>query len=490
MASLPPSAGPSPGLPLPGELFEGKYRIERRIGTGGMGVVLAALHVHLNERVAIKILHPGAANDDLARARFLREGQAAVRIRSEHVARVLDFGLHEETPYLVFEYLAGHDLADVLRSGGPLEPEVAVGYALQVCEALAVAHAQGIIHRDIKPSNLFLMTRPDGTPCVKVLDFGISKLAGSSGQAALTGTTSAIGTPMYMSPEQMRSSPSIDHRTDIWSLGIVLHELVTGAPPYDADTVPELCTMVLERPTPRLRDTLPSAPVALEALIGRCLEKNVARRFADVRELAWALAEVAPASARVYAEKIERILAAVPRAPLSTADTLPSTPLGNRAMALSDEPQSVDQAPVPVRRRRARLATAALLVAVGATAALMGQRAVTAPGKTAAAHGAAETIATAATATATVTATATATATMAVATAPATALGSVSASAAAPPSSPPPARTRPARPTATAAPPTASSRVPAPAPAASTPPASTPTAPPASSAPRATDRQG
>ena len=167
----------TPALPVPiGEIVAGKYRIERVLGQGGMGVVVAAMHEQLRQRVAIKMLLPEAKASPNAVARFLREARAAAAIHGEHVARVLDVGeLAEGAPYIVLEYLEGEDLARVLRDGGPLSVEVAVGYVLQACEAIAEAHAAGIVHRDLKPSNLFLARRPDGSPLVKVLDFGISK---------------------------------------------------------------------------------------------------------------------------------------------------------------------------------------------------------------------------------------------------------------------------------------------------------------------------
>src|SRR5450631_1475295 len=187
-------------LPVPvGELVAGKYRVERVIGRGGMGVVVAAMHEKLRQRVAIKMLLPEARASQNALTRFLREARAAASIRGEHVARVLDVGeLEEGAPYIVMEYLEGRDLAAILADGGPLPPEEAVGYLLQACEAIAEAHGAGIIHRDLKPSNIFLTLRPDGTPLVKVLDFGISKaLLATAGEGTLTTASSFVGSPIY-----------------------------------------------------------------------------------------------------------------------------------------------------------------------------------------------------------------------------------------------------------------------------------------------------
>src|SRR3954470_13666053 len=208
-----------------GEILAGKYRVERVLGVGGMGVVVAATHLQLDERVAIKFLVPDALSSDEAVARFAREARAAVKIKSEHVARVIDVGtLDNGAPYMVMEYLEGGDLSRVLQAQGPLPVEDAVEYVLQACEAIAHAHVLGIVHRDLKPANLFLTKRNDGSQSVKVLDFGISKvLSGNSGasssDAAMTRTRAVMGSPLYMSPEQMTSTRDVDGRTDIWALG-------------------------------------------------------------------------------------------------------------------------------------------------------------------------------------------------------------------------------------------------------------------------------
>mgnify|MGYP001062724726 FL=1 len=218
----------------PGDLLAGKYRIERVLGRGGMGVVVSAVHEALDERVALKFLLPEALANQEAVQRFLREARAAVKIRSEHVARVTDVGtLESGAPYMVMEYLDGVDLARYLESRGPLPVPEAVEYMLQACEALAEAHALGIVHRDLKPANLFRIERVDGTPSIKLLDFGISKVIAH--QVALTQTSSMLGSPLYMAPEQMTSSKHVDARADVWALGIILFELVTGEPPFQGD---------------------------------------------------------------------------------------------------------------------------------------------------------------------------------------------------------------------------------------------------------------
>jgi serine/threonine-protein kinase len=301
----------------PGQILAGKYRVERVLGEGGMGIVLAAHHLHLDKRVALKFLRPEvAANRELV-ARFSNEARSAAKIQSEHVARVLDVGvLDDGSPYMVMEYLEGTDLAGLIKQRGSIPGPEAIEYVLQACEALAEAHVAGIVHRDLKPANLFLTRRADGSPCVKVLDFGISKAALSNDGAgqALTQTAAVLGSPSYMAPEQLKSARQADPRTDVWALGIILHELMTGECAFRADTVPELYVSILQAPPIALRQRLPSAPPALEAALLRCLEKDPARRHASVGELALALAEFAPARAQPSVERIATITGAV-RAP-------------------------------------------------------------------------------------------------------------------------------------------------------------------------------
>ncbi len=321
------------GVPAPGDVFAGKYRIEGVLGVGGMGAVLAARHLHLDERVAIKVMLPEVADDGATSVRFLREARAAVKIKSEHVAKVLDFGqLDGGQPYIVMEYLVGEDLAAALERRGRLPVRDTVDYLLQACEALGQAHALGIVHRDLKPGNLFLTTRDDGTPCVKVLDFGISKATTQDGSLAsltLTKTQSVVGSPMYMAPEQMRSNQALDARTDIWSLGVVAYELLTGRLPFDAQTMPELCAMVLQDPPPPLvRDDLPAG---LGAAVFRCLEKKPADRFANLAALAAAIAPFGSPSAADLALRISRIRK--PDGAASSAPTHSSSPLASTVAA-------------------------------------------------------------------------------------------------------------------------------------------------------------
>jgi serine/threonine-protein kinase len=301
------------GIPRVGEIFAEKYRIESVLGIGGMGVVLAATHIHLEERVAIKLLLPAIAQNPEYVARFLREGRAAIKIRSEHVGRMIDVGKPAEgSPYLVMEHLVGQDLARVLEQRGPLPIAVAVDYLLQACEALAEAHVMGTIHRDLKPGNLFLTTRPDGTECVKVLDFGISKVADGvtpSADYSMTKSTTLMGSPLYMSPEQLRSLRSVDCRTDIWALGVILFEMLAGAPPFEGDTLPDLSVKIIVTEPPLLRSKRPEAPAALEAIVSHCLEKEVTKRVPDVAALAAMLAPFGSIAAAGSLERINKVFA-------------------------------------------------------------------------------------------------------------------------------------------------------------------------------------
>jgi len=292
-----------------GDILAGKYRVEQVLGVGGMGVVVAAHHLHLDERVAIKFLLPEVARQGGEPvARFMREARAAAKIRSEHVGRVTDVGaLDDGTPFLVMEYLEGSDLSKILEQGGPLAVEDALDYVLQACEALAEAHAIGIVHRDLKPANLFLARRADGSPCIKVLDFGISKMNDIRGD--MTRTRATLGSPLYMSPEQLVSTGDVDARADLWSLGVILFELLTGKLPYEAETMPQLVAQVLQNAPARLRSLRADISVELDAVVMRCLQPAT-MRFQNIAELAGALAPFAPARAHISIQRVTRLFGA------------------------------------------------------------------------------------------------------------------------------------------------------------------------------------
>jgi serine/threonine protein kinase len=294
-----------------GEVLAGKYRVDKIIGSGGMGVVVLAHHLQLDERVAIKFLLPDALANKEAVTRFTREARAVVKIKNEHIVRVSDVGtLDNGSPYMVMEYLEGVDLSTLLQQRGRLPIADTADLVLQACEALADAHALRIVHRDLKPSNLFIVRRSDGSPCVKLIDFGISKMttAGTGGQdLGMTKTSTAMGSPLYMSPEQMVSSRDVDARTDIWALGIVLYELLAGTPPFSGETMPEVCIKIATFAHPPLRSARQDVPEALEAIVDRCLEKKREDRYPSIADLAAELAPFGSNDARASANRVARI---------------------------------------------------------------------------------------------------------------------------------------------------------------------------------------
>jgi serine/threonine protein kinase len=329
-----------------GELLAGKYRVESLLGEGGMGYVVSAIHGQLGQRVAVKLLAPELSQNPDACARFLREARAAVRIHSEHVARVVDVGeLDNGAPFMVMEFLSGNDLARELEARQQLEIGTAIDYVLQACEAVAEAHSIGLIHRDLKPANLFLTRRPDGSPLVKVLDFGISKAMtpeGSSEPAPnLTAAQSLLGSPAYMSPEQARRPRSVDARTDIWSFGVVLYEFLAGQTPFPGDVPLEVLTASGTDPMPSLTAVRPDVPRELEAVIAKCLEKKPEDRYQTVAEFATALGPFAPNSSIPSISRISGIL----RSSNPPAGAVVSATLRSNKSAIADSDTEV----MPVR---------------------------------------------------------------------------------------------------------------------------------------------
>lgn len=376
-----------------GSTVGGRYRIERALAEGGMGRVFAGQHLGLGEPVAIKLLKVERASPrDIAR--FEREARAAARIRGENVVRVLDVGFEEGRPYIVMELVDGVDLATHLKAHGPVEPALAVAYVLQACEALAEAHRLEVVHRDLKPSNLLLTRRPDGSPLIKVSDFGIAKVEGPA--TSLTETRDVLGSPKYMSPEQVREAHDVDVRSDVWSLGVTLYELLSDALPFDAFTAAGIIARIASDPPAPLDDG-PALDPALVAVVFRCLEKDRERRYRDVAELARALAPFSGVGGAASAERVEKILrrsiapARSPSAPdleRTAADTLESTtPLVSaaRPTALPVGVTSLDRAslvaPLPAApvkggaSSRGRVVVIAAIAAVTLGAAIVARRA-------------------------------------------------------------------------------------------------------------------
>ena len=292
----------SPTSPSPlrvGELLAGKYRVERVLGRSGMGVVYLAEHIALERQVAIKFLLAAADASGELRERFRREAKVLAKLETPHVVRVFDVGVIDSVgPYIVMEYLEGEDLAQILKRERSLSVERACALLFQAAKGLAAAHAEGIVHRDVKPGNLFVIRDEDGSDVVKVIDFGIAKMGDSiDGSHAITQTESLMGSPRYMSPEQLRDPMSTDARSDVWSLGITLYEALTGAPPFRGDSLPQLMFSILDEDAPPLALVLPRVPAGLQPVIDDALEKDRARRTGSASAFARSLAPFSGAAA-------------------------------------------------------------------------------------------------------------------------------------------------------------------------------------------------
>jgi len=352
------------GTPAVGEMVAGKYRIDRVLGRGGMGLVMAATHVQLQQRVALKFLRADMLENAQVVARFTREAQAAARIQGPHVARVLDVGeLPSGAPYMVMEYLDGEDLERTLRRRGALPIAEAVDILLEGAEAVAEAHTLGIVHRDLKPANLFLARYPGGREIVKVLDFGISKVQEPAGTPGLTQPAAMFGSPPYMAPEQVRSARAADPRSDIWSLGAVLYELLTLSVPFPADSYQaQFAAILLNEPTPA-RTVRPEVPALLDAAILRCLHKDPARRFQEVASLAFALAPFGSARSAEVPARIARVISTAatgrPASPTAMAEGAAPAPMSGPTHALSG-PATVTAAPTSAASVPARAQSGAV----------------------------------------------------------------------------------------------------------------------------------
>ena len=278
-----------------GTVVAGRYRVEGRLGVGGMGSVYSVEHVHTGQKLALKVLNPKLVENAVALERFRREARAPARIESDHVVKVTDADIAPElggAPFLVMELLQGETFEQLLGRTGKVQVAEALSYLRQIARALDKAHAIGIVHRDIKPENLFLTRRDDGTACVKLLDFGIAKLGAIEGSISKTAPGELLGTPLYMSPEQtLGKSDQISAKTDIWALGVIAHRLLTGSEPWTAEALPHLIAQIAYEPLPVPSQLGCALGPAYDAWFARCCARDPASRFGAASEAISALAD-------------------------------------------------------------------------------------------------------------------------------------------------------------------------------------------------------
>lgn len=354
------------GVPVgPGVVLAGKYRVERVLGQGGMGVVVAATQLDLGRLVALKFLLRSTTAGAEEVTRFLREARIVGRLRSEHVAGVYELGqLENGAPYMAMEYLEGMDLTRLLSEQGPLHFSEAAAFVRQACEAVGEAHSHGVVHRDLKPANLFRTTRPNGAALIKVLDFGISKsTAVTAAEQSMTKTTAVLGSPYYMSPEQLVRPKTLDLRTDVWSLGVILHELVTGKVPFDGETLADLALNIHHQQLPLIASLNPEVPAAYQAVVTRCLQKDRELRFASVLELSAAL-EACENSSVVRSAAHDELASAGPAPDLGVPPHGSTQPLSSSATAGGKTDGSWSEAIGVTRRSRSRVALIGTAVGV------------------------------------------------------------------------------------------------------------------------------
>jgi serine/threonine-protein kinase len=336
----------------PGSTIDGKYRVERVLGRGGMGVVVSAKHIELGQKVAIKVLREGVLESDEALQRFMQEARALARLESEHVVRVFDVGtLESGAPYMVMEHLNGSDLSALLKKRkAPLPVDETVGYVLEACTGLAEAHAVGIVHRDLKPGNLFRVQKADGTTQIKVLDFGIAKTAEGP---RLTSDRMVLGSPRYMSPEQLQTPRDVDQRTDIWALGAISYRLLADRPPFDGPDLDSTLDAILKGEFTPLPELVPGVPMALSEAIERCLTQDKHKRFFSVADLSRALAEFGPPGSKERVARIARLSGAPRPEDLGPKTTVPMKGIPEPTEKLgpslprAEVSLTVDEAPTP-----------------------------------------------------------------------------------------------------------------------------------------------
>jgi serine/threonine protein kinase len=362
----------APSLPHAGDIIADKYRVDGQLGEGGMAVIFAAHHLLLDKPIAVKLLSPDLPRLPQIIERFLTEARAAARVDSPNVARVMDVGvLVNGLPYMVMERLDGCDLEELLTLEKRLSIGDAVDYVLQALQGLAHAHTLGVVHRDLKPANLFLAHQADGTAIIKILDFGIARVDKTT---RVTQQGQAVGSPTYMSPEHIRNDEVVDHRTDIWAMGVVLYELLTGQPPIEEDGVGETLAAVLSKKAAPPRTLRPEIPPALDAAIMKCLEHDPAQRWSDVAKLAQAIAPFGTGACAALPAAIEQTMrqqlrrysgrAFLVRPPTPAAAMAPVRPAVS-ATSVTQEAVTEDSLPPELRPGRRKLW---MLLAVVATA--------------------------------------------------------------------------------------------------------------------------
>jgi serine/threonine protein kinase len=334
-----------------GDLIQNRYRILSAAATGGMGSVYVCDDTLLGRPVAVKLVHVDANPDSHLPERFFAEARISAQLESPHIARLYDYGVATNgEPYMVMEFVDGPDLFAVLQTDGPRSSGEVVNYALQICEGLREAHRKGIVHCDLKPENLILTRTPEGDPLVKIIDFGISKWKGDPWVVTLTRTAILSGSPNYMSPEQIETPARVDARTDIWSLGVVMFELLTGQLPFEGPDEQQTCACVLSGPVPTVSTLLAAVPPELETIIERCMKKDRNERFSDVDELARALSDAVLATFTTNGQ--------ASTAEASTAaEVLTPTQDDDHAPASAEIPTSDDEARAPDDRGDVRRAS-------------------------------------------------------------------------------------------------------------------------------------
>jgi serine/threonine-protein kinase len=345
-------ASVTPPDSLIGSVMDGRYRIEQRIGDGGMGVVYRATHVALKKSFALKVIRADRSTDPNIVQRFLREARAASVIGHPNIVNINDFGTNEDgSAYLAMEFLDGVTLAQAMQDG-PIPFARALEIFIQIAGALEAAHEQGIVHRDLKPENIMVMRAGKQNEFVKVLDFGIAKVKNAA--AKITQTGLVFGTPHYMSPEQAAGQP-VDHRSDIYSLGVIMYQVLAGELPFAAETLMALMTKHMFEPAPSLRDGGHAVPSSLDAIVGRCLQKKPELRHASMRELESDLRRVQlspvseprpPASLSSLSLSASFAASAPPAAFTATSETL------DEAALLGDDPLDDDDDLLAVPKRR------------------------------------------------------------------------------------------------------------------------------------------